>query len=70
MDPINWTPDVSQEEQASREGHKLAGPSFAEDFLFLEVFSYTVFEAPQILELERGKKKEATNHHVGKGVLN
>ena len=39
-------------------------------FSFLEMFSYAIFEAPQILELERDKEKEATNHHVGKRVLN
>jgi hypothetical protein len=33
------------------------------------VFSYAVFEAPQILELKRDKEKEATNHQVGKRVL-
>jgi hypothetical protein len=39
------------------------------DRLFLEMFSYTVLEAPQILEFERDKEKEATNHHVGKGAF-
>jgi hypothetical protein len=34
------------------------------------MLSNAVFEAPQILELERGKEKEATNHQVGKRVLN
>jgi hypothetical protein len=46
----------------------VAGPH-NQNFLFLEMFSYFVFEAPQILELECDKEKEATNHHVGKRVL-
>jgi hypothetical protein len=39
------------------------------NFLFPEMLSYSVFEGPQILEFERHKEKEATNHHVGEGVL-
>jgi hypothetical protein len=34
------------------------------DQLFLEVFSYAVFEAPQIEELERNNDKKTTHHQI------
>jgi len=33
------------------------------------MISYAAFETPQILELERNKEKETTNHQVGKRIL-